>query len=146
MGMAMAISAVATTKIRRTSTAPAADAVCCAKVTRLRLTPLSINSMHKSMTSTLRRMMTPSSPSVNSAAEVAMSICTLSTMPSSHLEHGQRRHHHGDQEHRDELEGEPVLVQEFGREMLKAEECAADRAGGFGQRMPQAVRKDREEQ
>src|ERR1700730_2359762 len=118
MGMAMAISAGATTKIRKTSTAPAAVAVCCAKVTRLRLTPLSISSMHISMTSTLRRTMTPSSPSANSAAEVAISICTLSTMPSYDLEHGQRRHHRGDQQHRNELEMQPVLVQEFGRERL----------------------------
>ena len=41
--------------------------VCCAKVTRLRLTPFSMSSMHISMTSTLRRTMTPSRPSANSA-------------------------------------------------------------------------------
>ena len=43
MGMASAISAVATTKIRNTSTAPTLVAVWCAKVTRLRITPLSIS-------------------------------------------------------------------------------------------------------
>src|SRR5271165_2383518 len=147
MGMAMAISAVATTKTRRTSTAPAAVAVCCANVTSARLTPLSMSSMHISMTSTLRRTMTPSSPSANSAAEVAMSICTLSTVLATHFEYGQRRHNRGDQQHRDEFELKPVRVQKLGREVLQAKQCAATRDGvRCGQGAPKTVREYREEQ
>ena len=71
MGMAIAISAVATTKVRNTRTAPAMVSVCWAKVTRLRLTPLSISSMHISITSTLRRTITPSNPSEKSASATA---------------------------------------------------------------------------
>ncbi len=58
----MPISAAATTKTRNTSTAPAAAPVCSAKVTRLRTTPFSINSMHISITSRFRRMITPMRP------------------------------------------------------------------------------------
>src|SRR5438552_16149242 len=139
MGIAIAISAVATTNTRNTSAAPAAEAVCCANVTRLRFTPLSISSMHISMTCTLRRAMTPSSPSAKSAADTLTSICTLSTTPS-HFEHRERRDDRSDQQHRDELELQPVLVQEFDREGLDAGQRASRRTVGVGQPLPQAER------
>ena len=81
IGIASAISAVATTKIRNTSTAPTVVAVCWAKVTRLRLTPLSISSMHISITSTLRRTITPSRPSEKSATARPSSSWVLSMRP-----------------------------------------------------------------
>src|SRR4029079_10240577 len=124
MGIAIAISAVATTKTRNTSTAPAADWVCWAKVTRLRLTPFNISSMHISITSTLRRAMTPRSPSAKSAPDTPISIWPLPTLPPPHFEHRERRDDRRDEEHRDELEMQPVLVQEFDREALDAEHRA----------------------
>src|SRR5512143_3695536 len=79
--MAIAISAVATAKIRNTSTAPTVVPDWCAKVTRLRLTPLSISSMHISITSTLRRTITPTMPIANIETARDRSTWTLSTIP-----------------------------------------------------------------
>src|ERR1041385_8590693 len=144
--MAIAISAVATTNTSSTSTAPAAEAVCCANVTRLKFTPFNISSMHISMTSTLRRTITPSNPSANSAAEVASSIWTLSTVSPSSLEHGGCRDHGGDQQHRHELEVQPVFVQECDREALHAENRARGRGDGHRRRAPDGIREDCHEQ
>src|SRR4029453_5427844 len=144
--MAIAISAAATTKIRNTSTAPAVESICCAKVTRLRLTPFSMSSMHISITSTLRRTMTPRSPSANSARLTETSSCTLSTFPPVHLAHGDGRHHGSHQQHGDELELQPVFVQEGGGELAQAEGRGA---GGLGKRrrvLPRRVHEHAEEQ
>src|SRR3954452_11850690 len=117
IGIASAISTVATTKTRNTRTAPTVVPVCCANVTRLRLTPFSISSMHISITRTLRRTITPTRPSENRAMATPIRSWVLSTasLPAD-AEHGERRDHGGDQEHRRELEEQPVLVQERHRE------------------------------
>src|SRR5450755_4314950 len=144
--MARAISTVATTKTRKTRTAPTVVAVCCAKVTRLRLTPLSISSMHISMTSTLRRTMTPTSPSEKSATATPMSSCVLSMASlAADPDHRQRRHHRGDEQHRGELEQEPVFAQEGEGKAGDAVGGPADRHGRHGQRAPDADH-DRAEQ
>ena len=138
MGIATAISAVATTKIRNTSTAPTASPIWWAKVTRLRLTPLSISSMHISITSTLRRTITPSRPSANSATARPRSSCVLSMTPlrvgaAADADDGQRRHHRGHQQHRGQLEVQPVLVQEDDRELADTERANAAGLGMGGQ-------------
>src|SRR5450631_1276539 len=139
MGMAIAISAVATTKIRNTSTAPTVVAVCCAKVTRLRMTPLSISSMHISITSTLRRTMTPSSPSANSAMARPSKSCVLSmTPPAADLDDRQGRHHRRHEQHGSELEMQPVFVQERDRELADPEGRVAGRSLGGRQAAPDA--------
>src|SRR5438876_8267979 len=111
MGMAMAISAAATTKIRNTSTAPAAVPVCWAKVTSDRLTPFSMSSMHISMTSRLRRTITPRSPSANSATDTKTRNWSLSmTLGAANDRH--RGDDRRDQQHRGQLEVQPVFVEE----------------------------------
>src|SRR4029450_13610599 len=119
MGIAIAISAAATTKIRNTSTAPAAVPVCCANVTSDRLTPFSISSMHISITSRLRRTITPRSPSAKSASESARSACTLSTAPPASFDDGECGDDGGYEQHRRQLELQPVLVEESGGELLQ---------------------------
>src|SRR5512137_779721 len=122
IGMAIAISAVATTKIRNTSTAPMVVPDWCANVTRLRLTPLSMSSMHISITSTLRRTITPTMPIANIATASDRRSCALSTIPPAcALDHGERSHHGGQQQHRRQFEVQPVLVQERDGELLQAE-------------------------
>src|SRR5689334_13195216 len=121
MGMAIAISAAATTKIRNTSTAPTVAPACCANATRLRLTPLSVSSMHISMTSALRRTITPSMPSTNSEMLTRSTNWVLSMLAWAQLDDRDRRHDDGDQQDGDELEIEPVVVQESRRERLHAE-------------------------
>src|SRR5690349_16274576 len=145
MGIAIAISAVATTNTSSTRTAPTADAVCCAKVTMLRFTPLSISSMHISITSTLRRTITPSRPSAKSAADVARSICTLSTTPPSGFENRQRRDDRGDEQHGHQFEVQPVIVEERDREALQAERRRTSHRSGRGWRLPYRVGEDGDE-
>src|SRR5215212_9804723 len=137
--MASAISTVATTKIRKTSTAPTVVAVCWANVTRLRLTPFSISSMHISITSTLRRTMTPTRPSENSATATPIKSCVLS-MPSSAADpnDGERRDHRGDQQHRGQLEQQPVLAEKGDREAGDPVRDLADLADRRRQRTPDA--------
>src|SRR5512135_2416138 len=125
MGIAMAISDAATTKIRNTRTAPSTAPFCCAKLTRLRFTPFSISSIDISMTSTLRRTTMPSRPSANSATLSARSICILSTFPRIHADDRDRCHDGRDQQYGSELEVEPVLVQKRDRERLDAEYVGA---------------------
>src|SRR5512138_3343850 len=109
----MAISAVATTKIRKTSTAPTVVPDWCANVTRLRLTPLSMSSMHISITSTLRRMITPTMPIANIATAVDRSTWALSTIPPAGALDDRHRGDDGrEQQHRRQFEVQPVLVQE----------------------------------
>src|SRR6185436_10357053 len=141
--MASAISTVATTKIRNTSTAPAVVEVCWAKVTRLRLTPLSISSMHISITRTWRRTITPTRPRLKSATATPMRSWVLS-MPAplarapGDPDRGQCRHDGRDQQHRGELEEEPVGAQEVGGERSDAVAGLAELAPRRGQRPPDA--------
>src|SRR5450755_263322 len=121
MGIAIAISAVATTKIRNTSTAPIAVPDWCEKVTRLRFTALNRSSMHISMTSTLRLTITPRSPRANNATLTQSSSSVLSTA-AVYLDDGQRADDRGDQQHRHELEVQPILGQECDRELRQAED------------------------
>src|SRR5450432_3791513 len=148
--MASAISTVATTKIRKTSTAPAVVPVCCAKVTRLRLTPFSISSMHISITRTWRRTMTPTRPSEKSATATPMSSCVLSmALPGVGIaadpDHRECRHDRGDEQHRGELEQQPVLAQEGEREAGDAVGRLADLADRRRQRPPDADGDDAEQ-
>src|SRR5215212_1712587 len=139
MGIASAISTVATTKIRKTSTAPAVVPVCCANVTRLRLTPFSISSMHISMTSTLRRTMTPTRPSEKSATATPIRSCVLSTRrPPADADHRQRGDDRGDEQHRGQLEQQPVVVEERDREAGDAVRDLAELADRRRQRPPDA--------
>src|SRR5512139_2647217 len=124
IGMAIAISAAATTNTRNTSTAPDSVALCAAKVTRLRITPFSISSMHISITSALRRTMTPISPRANRAIETVSSSCVLSIVPPPGLDHGDRGDHGREQQHGSELEVQPVTLEEFHREGLHLERGA----------------------
>src|SRR6185436_15965796 len=129
IGMAIAISAAATTKIRKTSTTPAVEPAACANVTKLKFTPFSINSMHISMTSTLRRTITPRRPSTKSAPLKISRNCTLSTAPPALPDDRDGGDHRRHEQHRGQLEVEPVLVQERDREGLYAERSLA---GGVG--------------
>src|SRR5664279_3528864 len=139
IGIASAISTAATTKTRKTRTAPTGDAVCCAKVTRLRLTPFSISSMHISMTSTLRRTITPTRPSENRAMATPMRSWVLSTARSpAHPDHRQRRDDRGDEQHRRQLEQQPVVVEERDREAGDAVRGLAERVRRRRQRPPDA--------
>src|SRR4051794_14036849 len=148
--MARAISMVATTKIKKTSTAPTVVDVCWAKVTRLRLTPFSISSMHISMTRTWRRTMTPTRPRLKSATAAPMRSWVLSIRPplrrlAADPDRRQRRHDRGDEQHRGELEEQPVLAEKVGGEGGDAVAGVADLALRRGQRAPHA-RGENEEQ
>src|SRR5690242_437043 len=147
IGMASAISTVATTKTRKTTTAPTVVAVCCAKVIRLRLAPFSISSMHISMTSTLRRTTTPTSPIEKSATATPIRswVLSMARILPSDAEHRDRGDDGGDEQHRGELEQQPVLGQERDRERADAERDVAELADRSGQRLPDA-RDDRAEQ
>src|SRR5262249_5431777 len=132
MGIAMAISAAATTKISKTSTAPAVESRRCAKVTRLRFTAFSMSSMHISMTSAMRRTTTPVRPVTNSATASASRMRSSSTTAPSHMNDCERRDDGSDQQDRDQLEMQPVLVQESHREHAHAEARERDGAGELG--------------
>src|SRR5512137_2657536 len=114
----MPISAAATTNTRNTSTAPDSVPLCSAKVTRLSTTPFSISSMHISMTSALRRIITPTSPRQNSAIYSVSSSCVLSIVPPAGLDDRDRRHHRRQQQHGGELEVQPVALEELDGERL----------------------------
>src|SRR5512137_1917191 len=118
MGIAIAISAAATTKIRNTSTAPDRVAVCSENVTSARMTALSISSMHISMTSALRRTITPTRPSANSAKLSPSSSCVSAIRPPPALDDRDRRDDRRDQQHAGQLEMQPVLAQELDGERL----------------------------
>src|SRR6185369_482127 len=140
IGMASAISTVATTKTRKTTTAPTVVAVCCANVIRLRLTPFSISSMHISITSTLRRTTTPTRPIEKSATATPISSWVLSTarvLPAD-AEHRDRGDDRGDEQHRRQLEQEPVLGEERDRERADAERDVAELVHRRRQRLPDA--------
>src|SRR6516164_4717735 len=111
----MPISAAATTKIRNASAAPAALSRRCANVTRLRFTPFSMSSMHISITSMLR-------------------VSSTAVLPQ--VEDRERGDDGRDQQHRDQLEMQPVLVEEGDRERAQAERGLAA-AGENGHRAPQ---------
>src|SRR5215212_9880351 len=144
--MASAISTVATTKIRKTSTAPTVVAVCWANVTRLRLTPFSISSMHISITSTLRRTMTPTRPSENSATATPIKSWVLSMAThAADPDDRERGDHRGDQQHRGQLEQQPVLAEKRDRKTGNAVRGVADLADRRRQRAPDADH-DRAEQ
>src|SRR5512139_1877035 len=122
----MAISAAATTNTRNTSTAPDSVALCAANVTKLRITPFSISSMHISITSALRRTITPTRRSANRAVDRVISSWVLSIVPPAGPEHGDRGHHGREQQHGGELEVQPVALEEFHRERLHAERRAGE--------------------
>src|SRR5664279_3830506 len=146
IGIASAISTAATTKTRKTRTAPTGDAVCCAKVTRLRLTPFSISSMHISITSTLRRTMTPTRPSENRATATPTRSWVLSmARDPADADQGERGDDGGDEQHRGELEEQPVLAEERDREARDAVRGLAERADRGRQRLPDARRQHAEQ-
>jgi hypothetical protein len=62
-------SAAATTMTKKAMTWPSRAPLMRAKVTRLRLTALSISSMHMNTTIALRRTSTPTAPMENSSAD-----------------------------------------------------------------------------
>ena len=67
--------------------------------------------MHISMTSALRRTITPSRPSEKSAmVSQSSSWCPIHGASCGYLDHGERGDDRRDQQHRGQLEMQPVLA------------------------------------
>src|SRR5689334_22310745 len=108
MARPTAASAAATVMTKNTKTCPATPYVC-ANATNVRFTALSISSTHMKMMIAFRRVSTPMTPIVNSAAERKSDSASTDVPPAAEGDGADDGHeqHDGSQ-----LEGEQVVLEQ----------------------------------
>src|SRR4051794_24784748 len=123
-------SAAATTSTKKTTTCPPMSFSMRAKVTKVKLTALSISSTHMNMTSTLRRISNPTAPMVKSMAArpryQAPGTLTGASLLFRPVHAAARRvagehdrpDHGDDQQDRGHLEGQQVAGEQGARQLL----------------------------
>src|SRR5215210_3802381 len=115
-----AASAAATVMTKKTNTCPETP-YRCEKATKARFTALSISSTHMKMMIALRRVSTPTTPIVNSAAEKKRASASIRRLPRhggtnrrarpAPPPDGDRADDRGEQQDARDLEGEQVLAE-----------------------------------